>query len=251
MKKIVLFIAGRSTWIILMLLTFVCIYISSLMIKKNIPYKLRSVGALDAVDDAIARCSEMGRPVLVSLGKRAVRHQDSVAAVPVLSYIATKCAELGSEIITCTCQPDWQPLAETVLEESYRVAGVPEAYNPEMVRFISPMGYAYVTGMLGIVNREEVGTTFMLGGYGGELLILSEETGLLDSMVLSINGAYGQIYSVIVSSDYTAIGEEAYAASAYLGTEEQRINLVASDVLKIVSIGASVIGLILQNMGVI
>ena len=234
-----------------MLLTLVSIYASSLMIKKGIKYPLRDIGALDAVDEAIARCAEMGRPVLVSLGKRPVRHQDSVAAAPILSYIATKCAELGSELITCTCAPDWQPLAETIVEEGYRVAGVPEAYNPEMVRFISPMGYAYVTGMLGIVNREEVGTTFMLGGYGGELLILSEGTGLLNSMVLSINGAYSQIYGVIVSSDYTAIGEEGYAASAYLGSEDQRINLFASDVLKVVSIAASVIGIILTNMGVI
>lgn len=234
-----------------MLLTLACIYISSLMTKRKIPYKIRDIGALDSVDDAIARCAEMGRPVLVSLGKRAVRHQDSVAAVPILSYIATKCAEVGSELITCTCQPEWQPLAETIVEEGFRVAGVQEAYNPDMVRFISPMGYAYVTGMLGIVNRERVGTTFMLGGYGGELLILSEGTGLLDSMVLSINGVYSQVYSVIISADYTTIGEEGYAASAYLGTEEQRINLFASDVLKIVSIAACVVGIILTNLGVI
>ncbi len=233
-----------------MLLTLVSIHISTILNRRKISYKLRDIGALDAVDEAIARCAELGQPVLVSLGKRPVRHQDSVAAVPVLSYIATKCAELGSELITAVCAPDWQPLAESVLEESFRVAGHEEAYTPDMVRFISPKGYAYVTGMLGIVNREKVGTTFMLGGYGGELLILSEGTGLYDSMVMSINGSYNQIYSVIVSSDYTAIGEEAYAASAYLGTEEQRINLVASDVLKIVTVGAVVIGVILTNMGV-
>ena len=246
-----IFTSGRETWVILMLLILLCIYLSSLMIKRNIPYKLRDIGSLDAVDEAIARCAEMGRPVLVSLGKRAVRDKDSVAAVPILSYIATKCAEVGSQLITCTCQPDWQPLAETIVEEGYKVAGLEEAYNPDNVRFISPMGYAYVTGMLGIVNREKVGTTFMLGGYGGEVMILSEGAGLFDSMVLSINGAYSQTYSIIVSAAYTAIGEEAYAASAYLGTEEQRINLFASDVIKIVSIGACVIGVILTNLGVI
>jgi len=68
---------------------------------------------------------------------------------------------------------------------------------------------------------------------------------------LSINGVYSQVYSIIISADYTTIGEEGYAASAYLGTEEQRINLFASDVLKIVSIAACVVGIILTNLGVI
>lgn len=246
-----IFIPGRTVWIILMLIAILSIVLSDWMGKNNIPYKIRSIGAISAVDEAIARCAEMGRPALVSLGKRNVRHRDSVAAIPLLSHVATKCAELGAELITGVCAPDWQPLAEAIVEEAYRTAGHAEEYNPENVRFISPKGYAYATGLLGIVNREKVATTFLFGGYGGEQLIISEGSGALGSMVLSVNAIHSQTYALMLSADYACIGEEGYAASAYLGDEGQRINLLASDVMKGISLVYSVLGIILSYAGVL
>lgn len=249
-KMSISFVAGREVWLLLMAIALFTIALSTWMQNNNRKYDIRTIGALTAVDEAVARCAEMGRPVMVSLGKREIDHRESTSAVPLLSYVATKCAELGSELIACTSQPAWQPLAESVVYEAYKAAGKEGEFKLENVRFISPKGYAYVTGMIGIVNREEVATTFMFGGYGGEQLILSEAAGIAGSMVVAINAVFGQVYGIIVSADYATIGEEGHAASAILGDERQRIDLLGSDVLKAVSIGYGILGLILKIVGV-
>ena len=55
----------------------------------------------------------------------------------------------------------------------------------------------------------------------------------------------------MVACDYTLIGEELYAASAYLSGEPKLVgSLKGADLIKLVIIGVILVGCVLESMGV-
>jgi len=67
--------------------------------------------------------------------------------------------------------------------------------------------------------RERPATNFYLGLFYAESLILAETGSLAGSIQISGTDQVTQIPFFVVACDYTLIGEELYAASAYLGRE--------------------------------
>jgi hypothetical protein len=59
-----------------------------------------------------------------------------------------------------------------------------------------------------------------------------------------------QLPFFVVACDYTLIGEELYAASAYLSGEPKLVGaLKGADLMKIVIIVSMILGCVLENMG--
>ena len=57
------------------------------------------VAGLDAMDEAIGRCTEMGRPVHFSPGIGNVQNAQTLAAMSILGYVAKQCARYDTDII--------------------------------------------------------------------------------------------------------------------------------------------------------
>jgi hypothetical protein len=67
--------------------------------------------------------------------------------------------------------------------------------------------------------REKTATNFYLGKFFAESLILAETGSIAGSIQISGTDEVAQIPFFVAATDYTLIGEELYAASAYLGRE--------------------------------
>jgi len=67
--------------------------------------------------------------------------------------------------------------------------------------------------------RRQTATNFYLGVFYAESLILAETGSLAGSIQISGTDRITQLPFFVVACDYTLIGEELYAASAYLGRE--------------------------------
>jgi hypothetical protein len=69
------------------------------------------------------------------------------------------------------------------------------------------------------MTRERPATNFLIGMFWAESLILAETGALAGAVQIAGTDAISQLPFFITACDYTLIGEELYAASAYLSRE--------------------------------
>jgi hypothetical protein len=83
--------------------------------------------------------------------------------------------------------------------------------------------------------RDKPATNFYLGMFWAESLILAETGSLSGAIQIAGTDATVQLPFFITTCDYTLIGEELYAASAYLGREPKQLGAVkGQDAMKAV-----------------
>mgnify|MGYP006877916343 CR=1 FL=1 len=141
-------------------------------------------------------------------------------------------------------------VAQETIKSAYADAGRPDAYREEIVFFVTQNQFAYVSAVNGIMLRQLPATNIYMGKFFAESLILAETGALAGSIQISGTDEIAQIPFFVVACDYTLIGEELYAASAYLGREPILLgSLKAQDYAKAAVIIFAVLGAIAVNFG--
>lgn len=216
--------------------------------KKGADLYVRPLGGIEAVDDAIGRATEMGRPILYVLGLGSAADIATIASFTILGRVAKKVAEYQTELLVPTYDPIVMTVAQEVVKSAYLDAGRPDAYKEDTVHFVTQSQFAYVAAVNGIMLRELPATNVYMGKFFAESLILAETGALAGSIQISGTDEIAQIPFFIVACDYTLIGEELYAASAYLGKEPVLLgSLKAQDYAKAAIIFLAVVGVILAQ----
>ena len=96
---------------------------------------------------------------------------------------------------------------------------------------------------MGLVHREQVGAAFLFGRFAAESLILAEAGQQIGATQVAATTSPEQVSFFITACDYTIIGEELYAAGAYLSKDPvQTGSLKAQDVGKILLLGLILLG---------
>lgn len=203
---------------------------------------IRRIPGLNVLDEAVGRATEMGKPMLFAPGLSGL---DIVGlqAMAVLSHVVRHAARYGTRVVVPLADPVLFTVAEEVAKDAYAAEGVPEQFTPEDIRFLSDSQFAWASGVVGILHREKVATAFYFGYYYAESLILAENGQMVGAIQLAGTPAITQIPFFLAACDYTIIGEEYYAASAYLSREPTLLgSLVGQDYGKLVMIGLVVLG---------
>jgi hypothetical protein len=203
---------------------------------------IRRIPGLAAIDEAVGRATEMGRPLLFSTGLSAV-DIDSLQALSIAQYVARLAARYGNRLIVPVVDPVVFAIAEQLVREAYTAEGKPDAFRSDDIRFLSAEQFPYAAGVMGIINRERVASTFFFGYFFAESLLLSETGQEVGAIQIAGTPATTQIPFFLASCDYTIIGDEFYAASAYLSREPTLLgSLVGQDIGKGVLLLMIVIG---------
>jgi hypothetical protein len=211
---------------------------------------VRRLAGIEAIDEAIGRATEMGKPILYVLGLGTAADIATIASYTILGRVAKKVAEYQTGLIV----PCYDPIVMTVAQETVRTAyldaGRPDSYNEDMVYFVTNQQFAYVAGVNGVMLRERPATNLYMGKFYAESLILAETGTVAGSIQISGTDEISQIPFFVVACDYCLIGEELYAASAYLGKEPLLLgSLKAQDYAKAGVIFLTIIGFILLMLG--
>lgn len=180
---------------------------------------VRRIAGLEAVDEAVGRATEMGRPILFVSGTGYIESIGTIAALNVLSQVAKKTAEYGTKLSVPNCDPVVFTVSREVVKGAYTEAGHPDAYDPNSVYFLVENRLSYSAAVSGILVREQPAANFFLGPFGGESLILAETGSTTGAIQISGTDSTTQLPFFVVACDYTLMGEELYAASAYLSRE--------------------------------
>lgn len=217
--------------------------------RKGKKIQIRSIAGFDAIEEAIGRAAEMGKPVHFTPGFGGLVAA-TFAGLEALSFVAKKAAEYDVRLVVTVSQAETFAVTEPVVRQAYLEAGKPEAFKPEDCRFISPDQWAYASGVVGVLMREKVASNIMIGQFAAESLILAEAGNTVGAVqIAGTTNAY-QIPFFVVACDYVILGDEMFAAGAHFSQNKVHLgSLWGEDIIKAVCIVLIVVGAIMTTLG--
>jgi uncharacterized protein DUF6754 len=212
---------------------------------------VRRIAGIDAMEEAIGRSTEMGRPVLYIPGIEEVQDIQTIAGLLILGHVAEVTARYETEIRVACAIPLAMVLSEEIVRQGFYNAGRPEAHRPQNIQFISSEQFAFTAGTVGIMMREKPATNIFLGRFYGESLVLAE-TGFVNKAIqIAGTAELTQLPFFIAACDYAIIGEELFAVSAYLSKDPRQLAMLkATDAFKMLVLILIVVGAILGTAGI-
>lgn len=212
---------------------------------------IRRIPGLEAVDEAIGRATEMGRSIMYILGLGSVSNVATIASMNILSQVAQKTADYETPLRVPCNDPIVMNVVQEMVKTAYLNEGRPDAYNEENIFFLTESQFAYAAGVDGMMVREKPAAVFLQGTFFAESLILAETGNSIGAIQIAGTDKEHQLPFFIAACDYTLIGEELFAASAYLSREPMLLgSLKGQDYGKVMIFGAIVIGVILELFGI-
>jgi len=212
---------------------------------------LRRIPGLDAIEEAIGRATEMGRPIYYLTGRLGMSSVSTIAATIILRDIAKRAAGYDAQLKVPHTDPVVMAVCREVVKGAYLEAGRPDAYNEEINFYVTDDQFSYTMAVDGMMVRERPAAVFLMGYYYAESLLLAEVGASVGAIQIAGTDAEHQLPFFVTACDYTLIGEELYAASAYLSKEPALIGtLRAQDVGKAFLTAFLVLGAIASTIGV-
>lgn len=214
----------RRIWLAI-LLAVVCAAVLAYIVaaRRGMNLWVRPIAGLEAVTDAVGRAVEMGKSILFVPGIQDINDIQTVAGVTVLSRVARIAAEYDAEIKVPTARSLVMATCRETVEASFLHAGRPDSYHADDIYYLTDEQFGYVAGVTGQMVREEPAACFYMGSFYAESLILAETGNAIGSIQLAGTAQPSQLPFFIAACDYTLIGEEFFAASAYLSGEPQQL----------------------------
>lgn len=210
--------------------------------KKNENLYIRRIAGLNAIDEAIGRSTEMGRPVLMVPGLGEL-NAISMQAINIFAYVTRTAARFSTPIRLCCGNAAVYTLAQEVISDVYQAEGMIESFTPESVQFVSDRQFAFAAGVSGIILREKTAASFFMGEFFAESLIFAETANSIGAIQVASSTETTQTPFFIAACDYVLIGDEFYAASAYLTREPVLVgSLIGQDWCKLLVATAVIAG---------
>ncbi|MEW6723858.1 MAG: DUF6754 domain-containing protein [Bacillota bacterium] len=235
-------------WIMLVFCTIVYVMIRRAKAGMKVP-PIRKINGLEAIDEAIGRATEMGRPVHATPGLGDISSSETFAFWGILGHVAKLCAKYDTRLIQTNRDEYIYAINEEIIKQAYLEAGRPDAFNPDDVRYISGWQFAYATAVLGIFQREKVAANIMIGYFYAESLIFAEGGYQAGAIQIAGTTSTFQLPFFIAACDYVLIGEEIYAASAYISKDPVLVgSVIGQDWGKIAVFAFIIVGTILANV---
>jgi|WetSurMetagenome_2_1015567.scaffolds.fasta_scaffold16238_2 hypothetical protein len=243
---------GRLISVLLLgiLVGMILFYINQAKAGKDL--FIRKIAGLEAVDEAVGRATEMGKKVFYVPGTQDMDNVQTIAGLTILSRVAKLTAEYETKLEVPVSRSLVMVTAREIVKESYLNAGRPDFYNDDMVYYLTDDQFGYAAAIDGMVVRQKPATIFYQGAFYAESLILAETGNSIGAIQIAGTAMPAQLPFFVAACDYTLIGEELFAASAYLSREPKLLgSLKGQDIGgKLVFLSLSIIFIIIVSVAV-
>lgn len=230
---------------------FGLVVFGSIQVARRREIFLRRIPGLDAVDEAIGRSTELGKPILYLTGAGDMSEPSTIAAAVILGRVAKRVAAYETELMVPHRDPIVMAVCQEITKQSYLEAGKPDVYKEDSNFFITTDQFSYTAAVDGIMLRKKPAANFFMGSYFAESLLLTETGASTGAIQIAGTDSDHQLPFFVTTCDYTLIGEELYAASAYLSREPVQVGtLRGQDIGKAVVLGMLGIGTALATLSV-
>ncbi len=244
---------GGQFWFLIIVIVFcgaVVLFIQ--LARRGMTLKVRRIAGLEAVDEAVGRATEMGRPILFVPGIQDMNEMGTIAGLNVLARVAKTAAQYDAKIEVPTSRSLVMTAAREMVHAAYLETGRPDAYNEDLIYYVTDEQFGYVAYLQGMMVRQKPAVCLYMGAFFAESLILAEVGNSIGAIQIAGTKEQAQLPFFVAACDYTLIGEEFFAASAYLtGSPEELGSLKGQDVGKLIVGVGIVVGVICSTLAVI
>ena len=213
---------------------------------------LRRISAFESVKGFTGRAVEAGRTLHLSLGVGSVANEttaDSLAGLAVLDYLAEQGATTGVPPTVSMANPTVMLFAQNAVRAAHAddPEGAEEAYRN--IRWIAPQPAAYAAGVMNLMNIDQTEANVMVGDFGDEYLLMGETAARQGSGHVGGTSNPSTLPFIYVSAEETLLGEEIYAAGAYLQQRPSHIaSLITQDTMRWVVTLFILIGIVIVSL---
>lgn len=227
---VILFMTG-----LLFLFVILIVFFTARINTGQQPY-LRRIEAFEGLKGFAGRAVEAGRPLHLSLGVGGAINgttADSLAGLYILNYLAEQSTLTGVHPTVSMADPAVMLLAQNVLRAAHMNSpqGVEAAYRN--IRWIAPQPVAYAAGVMSLLNLDDVEANIMVGRFGDEYLLIGETAARRKMDHVGGTSDPNTLPFVYASAQEILLGEEIYAAGAYLQKRVSHLgSLLAQDTMR-------------------
>ncbi len=214
-------------WLIIAVLILIFYWTQTSITRARLGRKIfiRRIPGITAIEEAIGRATEMGKPIVYSPGTSGERDVPTYASLGILSYVARLAARLGVRIIVTVVRPTVYPMAESTVREAFRQEGKLDNFVEEDIMFLSENTIIYAMTTANIIERENAACAFFMGTFDFTSLLMTEPGSRLGAIQIAGDVGLWQIPFLISSCDYTIIGEEVYAEPVEFSAGKNRFTI--------------------------
>jgi hypothetical protein len=135
-------------------------------------------------------------------------------------------AEFGARVIVPTSRSLVMTAAREAVQSAYLAAGRPDEYDEDQVYYLTDEQFGYVAAVTGTMMRDRPAACFYFGPFYAESLIFAETGNSIGAIQIAGTAEPAQLPFFVAACDYALLGEEFFAASAYLSGEPQQLGSV-------------------------
>ncbi len=214
--------------------------------KKGKLSYIRQISGVAAMEEAVGCATEMGKPILFIVGETGIQDIITHTGMAVLSHVGRLAARMRTRLVVLMSVPEVYPLAEATVRQAYMSEGAPELFNgTEQVRFLSSDGVVFAAGVSRFVEEERPGCVIFFGGFSFTALLLTEPGARLGILQIAGDPSLFQVPFFVCTCDHTIIGEEFFAAGAFVSPDPRmRNSLLSQDLIKAVFVSIILAGLL-------
>ena len=244
------FLGYRTNALILMLFFTAAVLVYTYMARKGMTLFVRKIAGIEAVEDAVGRATEMGKPILFVPGIDEIDKIDTIAGLSILGRVAKVVAQYDTPLYVPVRYPMVLAAASEVVQQSYISEGRAESYNQDIVRYVAGEQFAFTATVNGYMMRERPATNIFMGAFYAESLLLAETGNAAGAIQIAGTAQPEQLPFFVAACDYTLMGEELFAASSYLSREPVMLGgLKGQDLVKVVIIVFILLGGLFATTG--
>jgi hypothetical protein len=215
-------------------------------------FPFRRIQAFEALSGFLDLAVERGKVAHVSLGDAGIgadRTAAIVSGLAVLRHLAERGAPVGASPMVTVADPTLLFAAQDVIHDAHERVGRSASYRSTDVQLVAPNPTAYAIGALEVIRDERVATNVMTGPFGAEYLLMAEPGAQRDIAQVAGSDALNAQPLIYATADPVLIGEELFAAGAYLTDRPEHVaSLWVQDILRLLIVAAIVIGILIVTL---
>ena len=223
-------------------------------VRAGHPGAFRPLPGIAGLETRLGEGVESGRPVHVATGASQRGSvgvtAETLASLLITQRLAEASTRQGGAIVVTNGDIVTNAAARGIVRQAYRqtsFAADYRGYESQLVAHQTPVAYA-----AGVARRyavEPMDASLVVGDYGSEALLITEEGAERGVPQLSGATTLHALPALALSTDATLGGEELFAAEAYLSTAaEPKARLLTQDALRRLVILLLVAGIAYQGL---
>lgn len=214
--------------------------------RGRTPY-IRRIAGVTAIEEAVGRATELGRPVVYAMGHPDIRAIETHVSLAVLAHVARLAARMQTQLVVFVHQANVYPVAEEVVRQAYLEEGKSHRFRPEeQLRFLSDRSEVFAMGVARAIEEMQAGCAIFYGPFDFTSLLMAEPGARTGVYQIAAEPSLWQVPFFVCTCAHTIMGEEFFAAAAYVSPDPtMKATLFAQDIIKVIFAGLIVLGTIL------